>query len=108
MTSTRERTHRRMPRAKKAEARSARLAARLSPEQKRIVERAAAINHQPVSQFMVVSTMRAAQEIIQQHDIMSLTARDSLAVMEALLHPEPAGTKLQDVAARYKAFMGQE
>ena len=108
MTTTRERTHGRLARAKKAAAKSARLAARLSPEQKRIVERAAALNHQPVSQFMVASAMRAAQEIIQQHDIMTLSARDSLAVMEALLHPEPAGAKLQDVAARYKAFMGQE
>lgn len=88
-------------------AKSERLAARLSPEQKAVVERAAALAHQPVSQFVIASAMRAAEETIQQHDLIVLSARDSAAIMQALLHPEPAGPALKSLVERYEAFMKQ-
>ena len=103
-------THRRPPtEAERTErtAKSERLAARLSPEQKEVVERAAALAHQPVSQFVIASAMRAAQEMIQQHDLIILSARDSAAIMQALLHPEPAGPALKSLAEHYEAFMKQ-
>lgn len=90
-----------------AEGKTERLAARLNSEQKLIVERAAALSHQPVSQFVVNSAVRAAEETIRQHELIVLSARDSAAVMQALLHPEPAAPGLKRVAQRYKQFMEQ-
>ena len=88
-------------------AKSERIAARLSPEQKEVVERAAALAHQPVSQFVIASAMQAAQEMIQQHDLIVLSARDSIAIMQALLHPEPASPALKSLVERYETFMKQ-
>jgi len=93
--------------AAKPVAKSARLAARVSPEQKMILARAAALCRQPVSQFVVSSAIRAAEDTIKQHGIIALSARDSLAVMDALLDPAPASPTLRRVAERYKTFMSQ-
>lgn len=95
-------------RGRRLAAKSARLAARVSPEQKLVLERAAALSHQPVSQFVVSSAIRAAEEAIREHDIFSLSARESRAVMDALLDPRPAGPSLRRVAERYKTFMSQQ
>lgn len=93
---------------RKSTPKSARLAARLSPEQKMILARAAELNHQPVSQFVISSAIHAAEEAIRQHQVLTLSARDSIAVMEALLNPQPAGEQLQRVAREYKEFMAQQ
>jgi uncharacterized protein (DUF1778 family) len=93
--------------AKKPAAKSARLAARVSPEQKMILARAAALCRQPVSQFVVSSAIRAAEDTIKQHGIIALSASDSLAVIDALLNPEPPSPKLRRVAERHKTFMSQ-
>ncbi|MGH2486507.1 MAG: DUF1778 domain-containing protein [Ktedonobacterales bacterium] len=89
-------------------AKSERLAARLSPEQKRILARAAALKHEPLSQFLVNSAMQAAADTIRQYEMIALSARDSAAVMRSLLRPEPAGPALQRVADRYNAFMREQ
>jgi hypothetical protein len=39
--------------------------------------------------------------------VLTLSARDSLAVMEELLHPKPPGPWLRQAVERYKAFMGE-
>ncbi len=90
-----------------AEPKTERLAARLSPEQKLVVERAAALRHQPVSQFVVNSAVRAAEETIRQHELIVLSARDSAAVMQALLDQEAPSPGLKRVAERYTQFMEQ-
>lgn len=104
MKSTKERG-RATRRTERPTIKSERVAARLSPEQKNIFTRAAALRHEPVSQFLVNSAMQAAMETIHQYDMIALSVRDSAAVMQSLLHPEPASPALQRVADRYKAFM---
>ena len=95
-------------RARKAMPKRARFAARISAEQKDLFARAAALYDQPVSQFVISSAQRAAEQAIRDHEVITLSARDSRAVMEALLHPEPAGPWLRQAARRYKALMGEE
>jgi uncharacterized protein (DUF1778 family) len=85
-----------------------RFGASLTAEQKALFERAAALHGQPASQFVISSAQRAAEQAIREHEVITLSARDSLAVMEALLHQEPAGPWLREAARRYKAFMGEE
>jgi len=82
--------------------------ARLTAEQKRIFEQAAALTGQSVSQFVMSSAQRIAEEAIREHTLISLSARDSRAIMEALLHPQPAGPTLRRAAKRYKALMGDQ
>jgi uncharacterized protein (DUF1778 family) len=88
-------------------AKRARFAARLSPEQKALFERAAALYNQPVSQFVISSAQRAAEQAIREHEVLTLTARESRVLMEELLHPEPPGPWLRQAAERYKKFMGE-
>lgn len=82
--------------------------ARLTEEQKLLFEQAAALYGQSVSQFVMSSAQRAAEQAIREHEVMTLSARDSRAVMEALLHPQPAGPALRRAAERYKALMGEQ
>lgn len=82
--------------------------ARLTDEQKALFERAAALYGQSVSQFVLSSAQKVAEQAIREHEVITLSARDSRAVMEALLHPEPAGPALRRAAERYKALLGEQ
>lgn len=67
----------------------ARLEARITPEQKAIIERAAALQGQSLTDFLVQSAQAAAEEVIRTRQIMVLTERDTAALVEALLNPPP-------------------
>ena len=82
--------------------------ARLTEEQKRLFERAAALYGQSVSQFVMSSAQRAAEEAIREHEVISLSARDSHAVMEALLRPAPASAALRKAAERYQSLVSEQ
>lgn len=82
--------------------------ARLTEEQKQLFEQAAALYGQSVSQFVMSSAQRAAEQAIREHEVISLTARDSRAVMEALLHPTPASEAMRKAAERYQSLVSEE
>ena len=82
--------------------------ARLTEAQKELFERAAALYGQSVSQFVMSSAQRAAEQAIREHEVISLSARDTRAVMEALLHPAPAGRALRKAAERYQTLVNEE
>lgn len=82
--------------------------ARLTDAQKQLFERAAALYGQSVSQFVMSSAQRAAEQAIREHEVISLSARDSRAVMEALLHPAPASPALRKAAERYQALVSEQ
>ncbi len=94
--------------AAQAGAKRERFNARLNAEQKRLIERAAALTDQPVSRFVLSSALRAAEQAIREHEVITLSERDARAVMEALLHPAPAGPRLHLAAERYKALVGEK
>lgn len=94
-------------RSERASAKPARFNARLSPEQKELFLRAAALQHQSLSAFLINSAERAAEEAIRQHEVMQLSERDSRAVMEALRNPGPVNQHLADAAEWYKALTGE-
>lgn len=84
-----------------------RLEARVTPEQKRLLERAAAIRGQTLSDFVVGSASRAAEEAIRTHEVIVLSERDAQAFMEALLNPRPAGPRLRQAAEHYRSVFGK-
>jgi uncharacterized protein (DUF1778 family) len=91
-----------------AHVRRGRFNARITDEQKRLFERAAALYGQSVSQFVMSSAQRAAEAAIREHEIITLTARDSHAVMEALLHPAEPGSALKRAVERYNKLVSEQ
>lgn len=86
-------------------AKVARLEARITVEQKQYLERAAELQGRSLTEFVVSSAQEAAMAAISEHELMSLTARDTKAFINALLKPPAPGKRLQRAAARYKATM---
>ncbi|HLY29991.1 MAG TPA: DUF1778 domain-containing protein [Ktedonobacterales bacterium] len=46
------------------------------------------------------------EKATRKGEIIKLSARDSEAIVSALLHPQPAGARLRQAAERYKRIMG--
>jgi len=88
----------------KASRKSERLETRLTVEQKTLVQRAAALQGRSLTDFVLASVQEAAERAIREHDVITLSARDSSTFMEALLHPQPAGLRLREAAKRYKVL----
>ncbi len=92
--------------AKSATQRIARLEARITPEQKAFFERAAQLQGQTLTDYVVASLQRSSEEVIRSHHVITLSARDSITFVEALLDPPEPNEYLQAAAARYRARRG--
>ena len=64
-----------------------RLAVRVSSDDKRRIERAAALSDQSVSSFVVGHAREAAERIVERHGRIRLNAADSKRFVEGLLAP---------------------
>jgi uncharacterized protein (DUF1778 family) len=82
--------------------RSQRTEARLRPDQKRRIERAANLRGQSVSDFMVQQSDQAAKDIIQEEAVWKLSERDQRAFIKSILNPSGPNAALKAAAARYK------
>lgn len=83
-----------------------RLEARVSKEQKELFQRAADIQGRTLTDFVISSVAEAAKRAIQEHEMMTLSVRDSEVFVEALLNPPEPSDKLRAAAQRYKQNMG--
>ncbi len=90
----------------KALGKSERVAARLSPDQKQLLQRAADLEHRTLTDFMVASGLRSAEEVIRRHTVITLSEQGARAFMEAVYNPKPANAYLRQAAERYKAAFG--
>lgn len=77
-----------------------RLEARVSAEQKALLQRAAALQGRTLSDFLVGSAQHAAEQAILTHDVMTLTGQASLVFAEAMLHPPAPNKRLRAAFAR--------
>lgn len=98
-------TRKKVAKAAARRAKVARLEARVSPEQKQLIERAADMQGRSLTEFVISSAQEAAREAIREHELMSLTARDTKAFVNALLKPPAPSSRLKRAAARYKALV---
>ena len=85
-----------------------RLEARVTADQKRLIERAAALHGQTLTEFLVGSARQAAEQTIRQHEVIELSERDAQVFMEALLGAEPAGPSLRQAAKRYRSAISHD
>ncbi len=79
----------------------ARLEARVSLEQKALFERAAALQGQSLTDFVVQSAQAAAEEVIRNREVITLSARDTAVLVEALLNPPPPNEALRAALQRH-------
>lgn len=79
-----------------------RIEARIPSDQRRRIERAAALKGTSMSDFIVSTLDDAAKRTIQEHESWTLSARDSEAFMKALLDPAPPSPRLRAAIRRYK------
>src|SRR5438270_13677753 len=67
--------------------RQERLEARVTAEQKELLQRAAALEGRTLTDFVVRSIQRAAEQTIRRHQELVLKASESQAFVDALLNP---------------------
>ena len=82
-----------------------RLEARISAEEKELIKRAADLQGCSLTEFVVRSAQEAARKAVKEHQIMSLTARDTEAFVKVLLKPPAPSKKIKRAAERYKEIM---
>jgi len=85
--------------------RTQRTEARLLPEQKSRIERAARIKGLSLSDFIVQNADDAAIRTIQEHETWTLSREDSKVFVNAILNPPEPGPALKAAAKWYKQQM---
>ena len=95
-----------MPTTKTSTKKRARLEARTTRAQKELFERAAALEGQSLTDFVLVSVREAAARVLREHELLPLGVRDSEVFVTALLSETAPGTKLKAAARRYKKRTG--
>jgi len=93
-------------RANSGRTRAERLEARVTAEQKRLIERAAALQGRTVTDFVLTSVQDAARRAIEEHHNLALSVRDSEAFVDAFLNPKPVNSRLRDTVRRYRERAG--
>lgn len=83
----------------------ARLEARVSPEVKALLERAAGIQGVTLTSFLISSAQKAASDIVERYESLQLGQRDSEAFVDALLNPPEPNEALKAAASRYQTLV---
>jgi uncharacterized protein (DUF1778 family) len=79
----------------------ARIEARVSPEQKELFERAAAIEGVTLTDFAISTMHRAATSVVKEHTTIELSVRNQRAFVEALRNPPEPNEALREAAKAY-------
>ncbi|MBL0352133.1 MAG: DUF1778 domain-containing protein [Candidatus Dechloromonas phosphoritropha] len=87
--------------------RTARLEARLSAEQKALLQQAAELSGRTLSEFVVASAQEVATRVIQEHETIRLSRADQIAFVTALLDPPAPNERLRHAAAAYRQQVEQ-
>jgi uncharacterized protein (DUF1778 family) len=88
-------------------AKDARLEARVTIEQKQLMERAASLRGQNLTEFMIATLADASMQIIKDSEFIDLTNRDRQAFADALLNPVPPSDRAVADARWYQQVMGK-
>ena len=75
-----------------------RVALRVRPADKAVIMRAAALAQTDMTTFILRTVLREAQLVIEEHERVKLTQRDSRLVMELLENPPAPNAKLRKAA----------
>ena len=84
----------------------ARLEARVTPKQKRMIERAADLRGTSVTDFVVISAQQAATETIKDFEMLKLRDEAGEVFVKALLNPPAPNAAAKAAAQRYRRRKG--
>jgi uncharacterized protein (DUF1778 family) len=84
-----------------------RLEARVTPEQKQLIARAAALRGSSVTDFIVASAQQAAAVAIKDFELLTLHDEARDVFVNAILHPPAPNAAARRAAQRYKEQMGR-
>ncbi|MBI2299437.1 MAG: DUF1778 domain-containing protein [Armatimonadetes bacterium] len=77
-----------------------RLEARLTVTQKELIQQACRLSGRSVTDFVTATLVAAAQEAIREHQVLSLTLRESEQLAAALAQPPEPTAALREAWAR--------
>ena len=83
-----------------------RLEARVTPAQKRLIERAAALRGTSVTEFVIASAQTAAADAIKDSEMLTLREEAGQVFINAVIHPPAPNKAARTAAQRYKKNMG--
>lgn len=89
-----------------AKTRAARLEARMTTDQKALLQHAAALSGRTLSEFVLASAQEAASRVIREHETIRLSRAEQIAFVTALLKPRAPNARLRKAAAKYRQQMG--
>ena len=75
---------------------------RLDTLSKQKLERAAAYTHKSLSEFVLGQALHAADEVIHEHETLTLTETDWEVFLDALENPPVPSAKLKQALAEHK------
>lgn len=75
-----------------------RLEARITSEQKELIERAAELEGRSLTDFLVASAVTAAKKVIQDHEMLTLSAQSRSVFLAALRNAPEPNAKLRRLA----------
>jgi uncharacterized protein (DUF1778 family) len=79
-------------------ARSSRLELRVAPDEKALIDRAAALTGSNTTDFVRSTMLSAAKEAVRTHEVIALTAEGSRIFVEALIDPPEPNEHLRALA----------
>jgi len=84
-----------------------RLEARITSEQKELLQRAADLSGKTLTDFVVESVEAAAEATVRERDVIRLSPRDYELFVEAVMNPQEPNEKLREAFERYRRFFGE-
>ena len=82
--------------------------ARLTRDQKLLIQRAADLEGRTVTDFVLHSAESAAERTLQERAMLILTARETETFVRAILHPPEPGPVLRAAVRHYKNRLGAQ
>ena len=79
-----------------------RVEARVTSDQKRLLQRAADLAGRSLTDFVITSAQDAAVRTIQDYTVIMLSRRDQETLVHALLHPPKPNKALRTAWKRYR------
>ena len=89
-----------------AKTRAARLEARMTTDQKALLQHAAALSGRTLSEFVLASAQEAAAKVIREYETIRLSRTEQVAFVTALLKPRAPNARLRKAAAKYRQQLG--
>lgn len=92
-------------RKRSTKAATERLEARVPAPIKELIGRAASLEGVTLTDFVIATLQRSAAEVVREHEVLKLNAKDSAAFAQSMLAPPKPGRKLTKALASHRRIV---